>query len=114
MVMLKHIQEPFARAFPEWELPAMFTRQMDYFYEEIGMLKLLWPEGAWIKVPVFRRMSDAEERDLGESGRRKEPVGVCYVRCTCRAACAEVHVVEVRIEEAGTGRTLWDWKEGVQ
>ncbi|KAI9012365.1 hypothetical protein DFJ74DRAFT_683472 [Hyaloraphidium curvatum] len=109
LLMLKQIQEPFARDFPNWELPATFTRQMDYFYEETGPISLLWPQGAWIRVPIFERMSDAEEKALGESGRRKEPVATCYVRATCKAACAEVHIVEVRIVDAVTGEAIWGW-----
>lgn len=107
LVMLKHIQEDFARDFPEWELPATFTRQMDYYYEETGALNFVWPAGAWIKVPIFPRLTEAEEKQLGESGQRKQPVATCYVRGVCRAACAEIHIVEVKIEDAKTGQVLW-------
>lgn len=109
LMMLKQIQEPFARDFPDWELPATFTQQLDYFYEELGPFRLLWPEGAFIRVPIFPRMTDAEERALAETGQRKQPVATCYVRCACKAACAEIQVMEVKILDAATDKVLWSW-----
>jgi hypothetical protein len=105
----------FDAQFPGLEMAAIYVpNHPDFVYTEtsaVPLLQLLYPTGCTVEVPVFQRLSDREEAELGHSGVRKKPIGRVVIRGECRYACSQVLMVEMTVVR-GDGTVVWTWALG--
>ncbi len=109
ILLLRQVGPIIAQYFPDWEVPAAFPGQADYFYREVGWIARIWPLGVEIEFPLFERLPDSEEKTLGESGQRKLGIASCRVVAKCSSACAAVELSEIRVFDNQTDEEIWHW-----
>ena len=79
----------------------------DYTYEEHGIP--YFPSSCTLKVPVFERLDEEEEKKLGANGLRKEKVGFLEVEGGCEVGCARVRISKMRVLKVD-GEVVWEWR----
>ncbi|KAJ3103020.1 hypothetical protein HDU97_010458 [Phlyctochytrium planicorne] len=98
----------FEKQFPGLEMSPIFIHgHPEFVYKETGMLPSLWPTGAIVEVPIFEKLSDAEEARLGGAGIRKRPVGKLVLMGECQYGCAAVKLLEMKVYKAD-GTLFWE------
>jgi hypothetical protein len=101
---LKH----FDKQFPGLEMSAVFvvgTNDPDYVYYEKGLSA--WPTSAYVELPIFEKLSDAEEARLGNAGIRKKPVGKLVLEGNCSYGCASVKLTYMKVVKLD-GKVVWE------
>ncbi|KAJ3055328.1 hypothetical protein HK097_010828 [Rhizophlyctis rosea] len=102
----------FEAQFPGLEMSAVFdtSRPEEYSYHEEGLLASILPSVAVAVVPVFEKLTEAEEAKLGGAGIRKKPVGKIEIRGSCSVGCAAVELKEMKVMKPN-GDVVWEWKK---
>jgi hypothetical protein len=107
----------FEKAFPLLEMSAVYSIEGDDFgYEESPadpnalssqlFSKVFGPSQAQVKLPVYEKLSQAEEERLGTAGIRKSPVGHLILRGECKVGCAQVRLVYIELRKMN-GDVVW-------
>lgn len=108
-LLMRQAAPVFGAQFPGLEMaPIYVVGHPDFAYGETGFLNLVYPSGNYCEVPLFQKLSDREEADLGQAGVRKKPIGRVVMRGECRYGCAQVLLVEVEVLR-GDGEVVWKW-----
>ncbi|KAI8918097.1 hypothetical protein BC831DRAFT_483316 [Entophlyctis helioformis] len=111
----------FEAAFPGLEVSAVYAPGMGgHVYEETGAILGFYPTEAVVELPVFERLSRAEEERLGSAGIRKKPVGLLRVTGECRYGCANVALQSMalfslasleRDGQLDRSHPIWTWSK---
>jgi hypothetical protein len=78
----------------------------EYVYREGGVLKSIWPTSVEVEIPIFERLTDAEEARLGNAGIRKKPVGKLVMHGECQYGCAMVTLKDLKVLKTN-GEEVW-------
>ena len=118
--LMHQAQTPFENAFPGLEMSAVFSMHntQDFSYTEFAKdpesvfsrlhMRIFGASEAQVSVPVYERLSQAEEERLGASGIRKAPVGTLIMKGMCRVGCAQVKLMQVTLTKTN-GDVVWTW-----